>query len=115
LKVDANKRTVAADAKPAKLRPGNRYFIENVLALLDRPGECQIDLDKRKIYIQPKDHSFTPEQFVLSTADSILSINGDRDHPVKNIHFENIDFNIANRHAIRINNTEDCSIRFLPY
>jgi len=107
--IDAQKRLIALDTGARKLNEGNRFYIKNVLALLDRPGECQIALKKRKLYAWPR--GIDQSEFVLSTADNVLRIRGEGDRIVRNLHFEGLDIGICEKDAISISGAEDCSVR----
>jgi len=93
------------------MRPGNRYFVKNVLALLDAPGECMIDLDGRKIYAWPRAEPIEARTMVVSTARSIIAVHGKEARPVRNLHFEGFDLGIADGDAVSITGAEDCSVR----
>ncbi|MFA6133725.1 MAG: right-handed parallel beta-helix repeat-containing protein [Phycisphaerae bacterium] len=93
-------------------RPGNRYRVRNVLALLDRPGECKIAWSEGKIYVWPVKGQPQQGELVAATADNVIRILGTEQRPVRNIHFANLDLSIANAQAVRLSGAEDCSIRF---
>lgn len=109
--IDAAKRLVVLDTRTRELKEGNRFYIKNVLSLLDQPGECHISPKNRKVYAWAR--SARPEQaeFVLSTADNVLRIRGEGDGIVRNLHFEGLDIGICEQDAIAISGAEDCSVR----
>ncbi|MHC4202201.1 MAG: hypothetical protein ACYSU0_19595, partial [Planctomycetota bacterium] len=110
-RIDPAARVVTmANDKGYPMRPGNRYFVKNVLALLDAPGECMIDLEGRKIYAWPRAEPITARTMVLSTARSIIAIRGEEARPVRNLHVEGLDLCIADGDAVSITGAEDCSV-----
>ena len=90
---------------------GNRYFIRNVLSLLDVPGECQIDRTRGYIYCWPSDGLVDEKTIVASTAKNVVSITGTGDEAVRNVHLENLSLGISNQDVIWIGNAENCSVR----
>ncbi|MHC4251185.1 MAG: right-handed parallel beta-helix repeat-containing protein [Planctomycetota bacterium] len=107
----ARKITLGTDQGYA-MRPGNRWFIKNVLGLLDRPGECRIDLAKGKLYAWPRNGG-GEGRITCATAENVVRVKGDApERPVRNLHFEGLDIGIAKGDAVLFGNAEDCSIRF---
>ncbi len=109
--VDAAKRHIVLATGPRTINPGNRYFVKNVLALLDAPGECRIDLKERKFYAWPRKSA---GDIVLSTAENVISLRGDEKTgaTVRNLHFRDLDLSICNGDAILVSAAEDCSFSF---
>lgn len=60
-----------------ELRPGNRYFVENVFEALDAPGEWFLDSAGGRLYYRPKDAGFTGEDVVAPALDRVIDISGD--------------------------------------
>lgn len=111
--IDPEERVITmASAEGYDMRSGNRYYIQNVLALLDRPGECVISNKARNLYVWPQAGRVEDQEIVLSTAENILRIRGSGSRPVRNLHIEGLDLSIANGDAVRISGAEDCSVRF---
>lgn len=90
---------------------GNRYFIRNVLSLLDVPGECQIDRTRGYIYGWPSDGPVDKQEFVASTATNVVSIKGTGEAVVRNVHLRNLSLGISNQDVVWIGNSENCSVR----
>ncbi|HEV56815.1 MAG TPA: hypothetical protein ENN87_04870 [Phycisphaerales bacterium] len=109
---DPRNRRLVLDAKGVNLRAGNRYYVKNVPQLLDIPGECAIAATEGKVYAWPRGPSIRRADMVLSTARSVIRIQGQRDRPVRNLHFEGLDIGICEENAVDIGNAEDCSVRF---
>ncbi|MDP6636756.1 MAG: right-handed parallel beta-helix repeat-containing protein [Phycisphaerae bacterium] len=109
--IDPAKRTLTLRTAPTTINPGNRYYIKNVLALLDTPGECQIDSRARKLYLWPR-RARARGAIVVSTAEHVIYVRGKGDRPVRNLHFEGLDISIADRDAVRFQDVADCSVRF---
>ncbi|MBT3346542.1 MAG: hypothetical protein HN404_26335 [Gemmatimonadetes bacterium] len=88
------------------MRPGNRFFLYNVRAFLDRPGECFIDSALGRVSIWPR-HSGRIE---ASTAPSVILVRGTDTQPVRNLHFQNLDIALAEEDAISLDGVADCSV-----
>ena len=106
--VDAKSRTIAIGRSTGQITPGNRYYIQNVLSLLDKPGECQISLKDRKVYAWTYKENQT---MIISTVENVIRIQGSG-KIVKNLHFENLDLSISNGDVVNISGAENCSVRF---
>ena len=104
--IDASSRTITLAGRVAPFKAGNRFLVRNLLAALDRPGECQIDVAGRKVYVWKK----SDEAIIASTASSLLAVDGGRG-TVRNVHFVGLDLSISNGPAVRFNGAADCSIR----
>ncbi|MBN1346132.1 MAG: right-handed parallel beta-helix repeat-containing protein [Phycisphaerae bacterium] len=78
-KVDHEKRIAYVTNRNCtqELRPGNRYFIENVYEALDTPGEWFLDRGEGKLYYRPKSLRFAVEGVVAPVLDRIIDIAGD--------------------------------------
>ena len=112
--IDPATRTVTLgtpDGNP--MTPGNRYYVQNVLSLLDRPGECCISRKGSKVWVWPRGKPIQEQTIVLSTAENVITIQGEEPAGlVRNLHFEGLDLSVANGSAVKIDAAEDCSIRF---
>jgi len=112
--IDADSYTITLGSDEGyPMIPGNRYFVQNVLALLTQAGECQISRSKGKVYCWPAKAPIEEQEMVLSAAENVIRIQGQSaDKPVLNLHFEGLDLTIANNDVVSITNAEDCSLRF---
>ncbi len=111
--IDPEKRIIQLNGKGGyDIRPNNRYFVKNILALLDQPGECTISLKQRRVYVRPRRPSIGRQRIVASSTENLIAIHGIEGRPVRNLHFEGLDLSIANGDVVRISGAEDCSIRF---
>ncbi|MCC6488974.1 MAG: SUMF1/EgtB/PvdO family nonheme iron enzyme [Candidatus Hydrogenedentes bacterium] len=109
--VDATTRTIVLGGK-VSVTPGNRYFVRNVLALLDRPGDCRIDLAARKVYFWPRKLPIDEQTIIASRLNSLITIQGaSPDNPVRNVHFRDLNLSVAEHHAVVVQNAASCSIR----
>ncbi len=109
--IDAPKRLITLDTGARKLREGNRFYVKNVLSLLDEAGECQISLKNKKVYAWPRGKGIEQRGLVLSTADNVLRIRGEGGRIVRNLHFEGLDIGICEKDCVSISGAEDCSVR----
>ena len=110
--IDAAKRLIVLDTGARELREGNRFYVKNVLSLLDEPGECSISLKNKKVYAWPRGKGIDQRGLIISTAQNVLSIRGQGGRIVRNLHFEGLDICICENDAISISGAEDCSVRF---
>ena len=111
--VDRETRTLSLEgAGGYDIKPNNRYFVRNILALLDRPGECVIHAGDRKLYCWPTKVPISEQTIVAAAAQNVIAVEGADGKPVRNLHFEGLDLSIANGDVVKITRAEDCSIRF---
>ena len=109
--IDAASRTITMASRDGyDMKSGNRFYVHNVLALLDRPGECRIDLAARKLYAWPRAGRIGRGAMVIPVARHAVAIEGTRDAPVRNLRFTGLDIGVSNDHAVLVKNAED--IRF---
>ena len=108
--IDSKTRTIRCE-QFGGMNPGNRFFIRNVLALLTAPGECHISLSQRKIYVWPKDKNHLADAMVISTAPALILLKGERDRPVRGLHFVGLNLGIADGCIVDSTNTAHCEIR----
>ncbi len=88
------------------------YYVKNVLALLDRPGECMIDQKGRKAYFWCADGKPGDQELVLATAESVIKLNSTRDNPMQNLHFQGLDVTICREYAVQVSGARNCSVKF---
>jgi len=112
--IEAASRTITMATKDGyAMKPGNRYYVQNVLALLDRPGECCIRRSAGKVHVRPRKQPIEDQHIVVSTAKHVITIRSDAaDRPVRNLHFTGLDIGIANGDAVVFDGVENCSIQF---
>ncbi|HUT36444.1 MAG TPA: right-handed parallel beta-helix repeat-containing protein [Planctomycetota bacterium] len=111
--IDAEKRIIRLQGEGGyEIRANNRYFVQNLLALLDTPGECAISLKQRRLCVWPRKTPIEQQTLVAASAPSLIAIRGEGERIVRNLHFEGLDLSIANGDVVSITGAEDCSIRF---
>ncbi|MDA3872626.1 MAG: right-handed parallel beta-helix repeat-containing protein [Kiritimatiellae bacterium] len=111
--IDPETRTITMGNEHGyEMKPGNRYVIRNVLALLDRPGEAMIDTQAGKVYVWPRKTPFQAGNFAVSTAAGLLRIEGSSTRPVRNLHFEGLNLSMSDGDGVVMNHAVECSIRF---
>lgn len=73
---------------------GNSSFVfTNALELLDEPGEWYQDYPSGKIYYYPySDKDPNESNVVIPVLETIVTVDGSRERPVKNVRFENVGF-----------------------
>ncbi len=60
-----------------ELRPGNRYYVSNLLEELDTPGEWYLDRESGTLYYWPKDTDFTKAGVVAPALDRVVDFVSD--------------------------------------
>jgi len=110
-RIDAVTRTIMLEAGARDLREGNRFYVQNVLALLDTPGECCIAYSEGRVYFRPRSGRVEDNSYVVSTARALIAVEGRSDGIVRNVHFEGLDLTISDEDIIAFGKTEDCSVR----
>lgn len=60
-----------------ELRPGNRYFVENVFEALDTPGEWFLDRAEGRLYYWPREEGFAAQEVVAPVLDRLIELAGD--------------------------------------
>ncbi len=77
-----------------ELRPGNRYFVENVFEALDMPGEWFLDRRQGRLYYWPAFDDFAGLGVVAPVLDRLIEIAGEPDGgaPVEHIVFRGFTF-----------------------
>ena len=78
-KVDHENRVVHVKNRNCsqELRPGNRYFVENVFEALDQPGEWFLDRAEGRLYYWPKEPDFEKRGVVAPTLGRLIEVVGD--------------------------------------
>ena len=70
-----------------------RYYIENVKALLDSPGEWYYDKNSKNIFlIPPKEINHNNVTTVVPVLKTLINIEGDQKRPVRNLRFYGLSF-----------------------
>jgi hypothetical protein len=83
------------------MEPGNRYFVYNVLALLDAPGEAFVGGKARAVWLWPARGAAERQEIVVSTAPTLILVQGTQKNPVRNVRFENLDLSISDGDVVR--------------
>ena len=104
-----NRQITMTDNRGYDMNPGNRFYLKNILDALDMPGECFISLKQRKVYTWP---SGGLDNIIAPAVSCVLLVQGERDKPIRNLHFEGINIGISNEDTVRFINTENCSLRY---
>lgn len=71
-----------------------RYYVENVKALLDTPGEWYFDNDKKEISYIPADGIENPNDYSaeVPTINELVRVAGEMSKPVRNLRFYGLTF-----------------------
>ncbi|MHC4982403.1 MAG: right-handed parallel beta-helix repeat-containing protein, partial [Planctomycetota bacterium] len=108
--VDTNSRVITMEGS-FQARKHNRFYIMNVLALLDKPGECQISTSSGRLYVWPRKTPIGSRDITVATADHVIAVKGDEAGRVRNVHFKGLDLTLANKDVVYVTSAEDCSVR----
>ncbi|HNY26017.1 MAG TPA: right-handed parallel beta-helix repeat-containing protein [Candidatus Sumerlaeota bacterium] len=108
--INAQTRQIELASPGRNMNPGNRFFLQNILALLDRQGECQINLKTRKIYAWPRQAGTSPESMIAASAKNLISVQGPWEKPVRNLHFEGLHLNISSEDLLLFSGAKNCSV-----
>ncbi|PHN02999.1 right-handed parallel beta-helix repeat-containing protein [Flavilitoribacter nigricans] len=70
-----------------------RYFLENDLLFIDQDYEWYYSSEERRIYLQlPTGQDANELEIIVPVSAGLLQMNGTEEHPIRNIHIENITF-----------------------
>ena len=67
------------------------FYLTNAMELLDVPGEWYHDIEERKLYYYPKKNEKI-EEAIVPAIETLISVEGTLDRPVRNVMFDNITF-----------------------
>lgn len=91
-----------------------RYYVENVKALLDAPGEWYFDKNNNELSYIPEKSITDPNQSSIysSQLDKLISIRGEKGKPVRNLKFYGLTFEgtLAGSNAITLEYAHACEI-----
>ncbi len=90
-----------------------RYYIENVKALLDSPGEWFYDKHSKKVFlIPPKNVNPNKVRTVVPVLQTLVNIEGNKKRPVRNLRFYGLSFEATESEssAISIKYANKCEV-----
>ncbi|MBI2434521.1 MAG: right-handed parallel beta-helix repeat-containing protein [Candidatus Hydrogenedentes bacterium] len=103
-RIDADSRTITlAEDLPYEIRPGRRFFIQNVRAELDAPGEWYLDRETGHLFFWPPENAQT--ETALATVESLFVVDGA--HHVAILGFELVG---ATADAVVVKNAAHCLV-----
>ena len=115
VKVDEKSKT-AYLAKPQKgiLVVSPRYYVENIKALLDNPGEWYFDEKKKELFFMPPESLSKSSDLaiVAPILSKIIDIKGTRTNPVRNLRFYGLHIAAVDDggEAIAMEYARDCEV-----
>ena len=75
------------------LEPKAPKYVENAYEFLDTPGEWYFDKSERYVYYMPREFENIESSYVcIPTVETLVSLGGTYESPIKNITFKNIGF-----------------------
>ncbi|MDO6792088.1 right-handed parallel beta-helix repeat-containing protein [Tamlana sp. 1_MG-2023] len=100
--------TTAVEATYVMQRKG--FWVENVLEVLDKPGEWVLNTKEKKVYLWPRNDSkvFAPKLLELIRVEGQIDFEGPKDIPVRNLHFRGLTFKHAERYTL---NKDDAGLQ----
>lgn len=73
--------------------PGQKFYIENAIELLDEPGEFCYDSSEKYLYYKPRNgKSPLQSEVYIGLTEGLVKVEGTSDDVVQNIVFENLEF-----------------------
>ena len=98
-KIDPENNIVhLAEPQPGMVVVPPRYYVENVEALLDAPGEWFFNTDTGKLSYIPDENTVDPNRanVVTPVLSSLAIIKGEPENPVRNLRFYGLTFEATN-------------------
>ncbi|MEI6499933.1 MAG: LamG-like jellyroll fold domain-containing protein, partial [Armatimonadota bacterium] len=90
---------------------GNRYFIQNVFAALDAPGEWYSDWSTGKLYFRSPDGSRPADGDVtVPMLENLVELAGTPDKPIANVRLQGFRLTCARQDAVALEGARDCEI-----
>jgi parallel beta-helix repeat protein len=87
------------------IRPGDRYFVQNLLAELDSPGEWFFDSKQARIYFWPKSNFTKTSEVVISNIETLINVKN-----ANGIHIRGLTLEVAEGSAIKLDNSSNCVV-----
>ncbi len=87
------------------IRPGDRYFVQNLLAELDSPGEWYFDTKQPRLYFWPGNNFSDKSEVVISNVETLISIADAR-----NIQIRGLNLGVAEGAAIKLVDSAECVV-----
>jgi len=115
-KIDIEHNTVhLVEPQPGIVVVPPRYYIENVEALLDAPGEWFFDADTGKLSYIPDESIDDPNDanIVTPVLSQLMIIKGEPEKPVRNLRFYGLTFEAANPEGSAISFTHATNCEFV--
>jgi hypothetical protein len=92
--LDPAEAVVSFNAMGDTLGDDQPYYLENARAFLDQPGEWYYDEDSHILHYMPR-HGERLGEAVVPGVQTLVLLEGYRDHPVHNVAFEGLTFEYA--------------------
>ncbi|CAH8283528.1 parallel beta-helix repeat protein [Mariniflexile fucanivorans] len=100
--VDEEKGVVRVGVEATYAMQSKGYWVENVLEVLDKPGEWVLNTKEGKVYLWPRNDSpiWAPKLLELIRVEGKIDFDGSKDIPVRNLHFKGLTFKHAERYTL---------------
>ena len=92
--IDNNNRAYLESSHNGLMDVPPKYYVENVKALMDSPGEWYFDEKTKVLSLIPPQDVSNPNDAVITVphAQGLISIKGSQDQPVRNLRFYGLSF-----------------------
>lgn len=87
------------------IRPGDRYYVQNLFAELDSPGEWYFDPKQTRLFFWPKSQLTSKSNIVISDIETLVSITN-----ALHIEIRGLNFEVAEGSAIKLVDASDCAV-----
>ena len=92
------------------INEANRYFVQNVLAALDVPGEWYCDHATGQLYFYPPGGQVADGDVLVPVVENLVEISGTTGEPVRHFRFGGFQLAYAEQDAITLEGAESCEI-----
>ena len=94
--VDPEDRTITVTRRMTqiwdKLMKGNRFYVENLLEELDRPGEWCFDTETQTVYFWPPSGNLDGAEVTVPVVDRLIELRATTHEPVQHLRFSGLTF-----------------------
>lgn len=87
------------------IRPGDRYFVQNLFEELDSPGEWYFDAEQTQLYVWPRTGLSNKPDVVISNVETLISVASAR-----NVHIRGLNLEVAEGAAIKLVDSVECIV-----
>ena len=109
--VDTESRTVRLRYPVAgRIHEANRYFVQNVLATLDAPGEWFVDYATGNLHFWPPQGKVADGDVIVPVLENLVQISGTADEPVRHLTFHGFRLSYAEQDGVVLEGARNCAV-----